>query len=259
MSQFLVEKGADINISCENGNTPVHMAFKNGNKFLILYLKKNGADFNHVNFDNMTPLCFGSYALLEELDLLNGFAVLNQQPFREKFNESHKKHKSIHKLKIDHHAINTRVSLFLQRNSHKPKNIIMKENFSSNKNLFMTNNLNYRLQKGKTIFIDKKKFKKQNSMKSNKSNHFKTHKKNLKEIKFENLIKEKKKALRCNDMFKFENNFVESSYGVDDFLIKKLPKVYNPTLLPDEEYFYKKLKEKKTTNLSKLKVQKQIE
>lgn len=233
------------------------MAFKNGNKYLIIYLKQNGADFNHINFDNMTPLCFGSYALLRELNLLNGFATLIEKPFRDKFIESKKKHKSIQKLKTDHGIMNMKVSMFLEKNSLKPKKNTIKENLNVDNNIFLSTNLNYRLNRCKSINLQKKVINKRISLKLNDKNS-KIKKKTYKDIQFEKLIKDKKKKLELNNCLKFENNFIDSSKGIDKILIKKLPKLYNSILMPSEEDLNKKTEKNKIQNSNSRKTQKMI-
>jgi len=46
---FLLSKGGNPNIKCQNGDTPTHMAFKSDNDLLIINMIKYGADLNITN------------------------------------------------------------------------------------------------------------------------------------------------------------------------------------------------------------------
>jgi len=53
---YLITKGVDINKRGRNGNTPLHIACKKGNKDLIKYLIEHGADISRIDFKGCTPL-----------------------------------------------------------------------------------------------------------------------------------------------------------------------------------------------------------
>lgn len=53
---FLVEKGADINIRCGLGNTPLYYALSDGNYHLVKYLIDNGADVDIFNKKFLTSV-----------------------------------------------------------------------------------------------------------------------------------------------------------------------------------------------------------
>jgi len=49
MVDFLLSKGANPTIKCQNGDTPTHMGFKSNNELVIINLIKHGGDLNIVN------------------------------------------------------------------------------------------------------------------------------------------------------------------------------------------------------------------
>ena len=56
MVQLLLDKGADPNETDEDGNSPLHMAFKEGKSDTVRVLLERGADPNKPNEDGNTPL-----------------------------------------------------------------------------------------------------------------------------------------------------------------------------------------------------------
>ena len=115
--KFLISKGAMINTKCANGNTPVHMAFKSGNKELIYYLHKQGGDINSLNNDNMPPICYGSINLLRDLNLLNGFAVLSQEAVDEELGKEFNRQRSIRDLKKNSLILGKKIQTFFRQQS----------------------------------------------------------------------------------------------------------------------------------------------
>ena len=72
--KFLIERGAYLNIQCQGGNTPLHMAFQSGSLSTCLYMLGKGADPNALNLEKMTPVGFGAPSLLRKLGLAEGVA-----------------------------------------------------------------------------------------------------------------------------------------------------------------------------------------
>lgn len=97
------------------------MSFKSGNKALIHFLFENGADLNVVNEDNMTPICFGSYRLLNELNLLNGFAVLNQEVATREMEKRAHRAESIMALKKHSDTLDQRIREILAKAEKKAR------------------------------------------------------------------------------------------------------------------------------------------
>ena len=92
----------------------MHMAFKSGSRPLLYTLHEHGADFNAVNNDNMTPLCYGTFAMLKELNLLDGFATFNEGNAKEQVGKEHRKMMSIATLQKSSTLLDTQVRKFLE-------------------------------------------------------------------------------------------------------------------------------------------------
>jgi ankyrin repeat protein len=71
MVKMLVEKGADMSIENQYGNTPVHTACLAGANDIVQYLIDNGSDVNYANHLKSTPLHFTLYNDKENVDLVN--------------------------------------------------------------------------------------------------------------------------------------------------------------------------------------------
>lgn len=82
-SKFLLKSGSKVNLSCSEGNTPLHMAFKSNDLTIIMTLIENGGDLNVLNHYSQTPLAFGSQYILEVLDLTSGIATCNSKNIEE--------------------------------------------------------------------------------------------------------------------------------------------------------------------------------
>lgn len=54
--EFLIQRGAEINHTAENGDTPLHMAVKQDNRVLSKLLIAHGANVNSKDATNHTPL-----------------------------------------------------------------------------------------------------------------------------------------------------------------------------------------------------------
>lgn len=72
--QFLIEKGAFINVVCMEGNTPLHMAFLSGSRETIDFLVGKKASLNIVNRYGQTPVAYGNRLLVSQMGLLNAIA-----------------------------------------------------------------------------------------------------------------------------------------------------------------------------------------
>jgi hypothetical protein len=275
------------------------MAFKSGNKELIHFLVKNGADLNIVNQDDMTPICFGSYGLLKEMNLLNGFAILNKDMVQKEMGKRQKRSKSIINMKKNSILLDQKIRKFLKNVERKseiktniqiPIQIISDDedetpktanpsnnkknenkNFNSmnrkskfykkptqrmsvdkNSGMFRSNNINYRLRKGKSIQhnssrknIQKKNTEWTKKKSINKNIRTKTVKQKMtfKEIQFNKMMREKKEKQKENKNMDFDNNFIEDTCGSDVFLLQKLPKLYDPKLENDIEFKFRNLDE----------------
>lgn len=69
---YLLENGADPNISNLNGTYPVHLAAKYGNMNLLYKLESHGAVFNVQDNQGNTPLHFVSHPSVVEFLILQG-------------------------------------------------------------------------------------------------------------------------------------------------------------------------------------------
>ena len=71
---MLVEKGADVNEAATSGDVAgwaaIHYAASNGNKKMIEFLIKNGADVNAVTADGKTPLSLAGTSQPEIIEIL---------------------------------------------------------------------------------------------------------------------------------------------------------------------------------------------
>lgn len=74
--QYLHRLGADVNARCENGNTPLHMAFRAANSHIIIQMLHAGGDLNLLNFEGHTPVAFGSPHILSELNMMHKIATV---------------------------------------------------------------------------------------------------------------------------------------------------------------------------------------
>lgn len=298
------------------------MAFKSGSPQLIYKLFNHGADMNAVNNDNMTPLGYGTFGLLKELNLLDGFATFNEKRARNEIGKEHVKLQSIAKLQKSSTVLDMKVKKFLDsqfgssrdqlsggiRKSRSPKHSslarrgsrqlkikgnemtpkspskvhlslispklgrkkvdINTRNFPSssfkrsqdsttrrnrdkrktmmirpmNKE-FLSNNLNYRIKRGKTLDLTKKsrKFAKKNTLdgtrrKKRSQKSLRQFKMSMEEFRLAQALKKKKENSKENNPFEFENDFREDTCGCDVFLLKKLPQMYDPKL-PNEILF----------------------
>lgn len=82
-SQFLLQNGAKVNLSCSEGNTPLHMAFKSNDLNIIMIMIESGGDLNNLNHYSQTPIAFASQYILEILDLTTGIATCNSKNIEE--------------------------------------------------------------------------------------------------------------------------------------------------------------------------------
>ncbi|MDR2831635.1 MAG: ankyrin repeat domain-containing protein [Rickettsiales bacterium] len=79
----LKDKGADINIQNERGNTPLHEAVESGCKEVVQSLIENGADVNaKTERSEDTPLHFARNAEMIELLIKNGASVNEKNKYR---------------------------------------------------------------------------------------------------------------------------------------------------------------------------------
>lgn len=65
--EFLTQHGADINHVTENGDTPLHLAVKLGNRVLSKHLIANGADVNAGDAAGHSPLWYASRRRNEDI------------------------------------------------------------------------------------------------------------------------------------------------------------------------------------------------
>ena len=56
MARFLLGKGADIDATCEDGSTPLHIAVQNDSSNVVHFLLENGAILEAKTKDGKTPL-----------------------------------------------------------------------------------------------------------------------------------------------------------------------------------------------------------
>ena len=56
MCELLVAHGADVNVRRRNGNTPLHLAARGGQKDILELLIDKGADMNIINNAGRSPL-----------------------------------------------------------------------------------------------------------------------------------------------------------------------------------------------------------
>ena len=55
MVKLLVENGANINVTDDDAETPLHVAAEDGTLEIVKYLVEKGANVNAVNEDGRTP------------------------------------------------------------------------------------------------------------------------------------------------------------------------------------------------------------
>jgi ankyrin repeat protein len=79
----LVETGANVNDICckKTANTPLHIAFASGDKYLVMYLITHGANLNNLNFKSYTPLAYDKNNLLKQLNLKQGMVSKKKKLF----------------------------------------------------------------------------------------------------------------------------------------------------------------------------------
>ena len=73
--QFLISKGARVNVRNRDGSTPLHMIAFNGHKEAAIYLLNHGAEVNAAKNDGLTPLMLAvqqTHLPLVDLFLLRG-------------------------------------------------------------------------------------------------------------------------------------------------------------------------------------------
>ncbi len=70
--QFLIEKGADVNLADNKGLTSLHMAGRRGTKEIVILLLDNGANAGAADSQGKTALdyCEGSQRLSEIAEIL---------------------------------------------------------------------------------------------------------------------------------------------------------------------------------------------
>jgi len=67
MVKLLVERGADINIQDESGNTPLHYAAVNGKKDVVRFLLDNKADAGIVNVKEQKAIDYSNIKGFNEI------------------------------------------------------------------------------------------------------------------------------------------------------------------------------------------------
>ena len=71
-----------MNIQCNEGNTPLHYAFRSNNEMVIVRFLNHGGDLNVLNKNGLTPLAFGSENTLRKLNLIHLVSsTLNKNSF----------------------------------------------------------------------------------------------------------------------------------------------------------------------------------
>ena len=58
--KFLVAKGADIHALTGLKQAPIHIAAKNQNPEIFIFLREQGADINMIDLNGRTPLMYAS-------------------------------------------------------------------------------------------------------------------------------------------------------------------------------------------------------
>lgn len=82
--QYLLDRGANPNAPCKNGNTPMHKAFETADDLVIMLLITRGGNLNTLNFRLQTPIAFGGRNILERLGLTEAIATVSNQKDRSK-------------------------------------------------------------------------------------------------------------------------------------------------------------------------------
>lgn len=76
IAKYLIQKGANLNIEDEDGNTPLFWS-RNKGRTLFYYLVQNGADIHHRNKHNETVLKLNTqldhFFYLKIWNCINGF------------------------------------------------------------------------------------------------------------------------------------------------------------------------------------------
>ncbi|KAL4482563.1 hypothetical protein ABPG72_005806 [Tetrahymena utriculariae] len=75
--RWLLSKGADVNIACAQGNTPVHQAFKTNNHEVLHDILCMKPDFNKINQEGFTPLAYASQDVIKKFDLKDCVVIKN--------------------------------------------------------------------------------------------------------------------------------------------------------------------------------------
>ena len=86
--QLLVEHGADVNARANDGNSPLHMASREGDADAVNFLLEAGADPSILNGQNQTPLEVASIWAEEELQLAHTLRAAVQSKAQQKRLES---------------------------------------------------------------------------------------------------------------------------------------------------------------------------
>jgi len=65
--KYLIDEGADVSGSDENGRTPLHTAARSNNLFAAQLLLESGADVNQKDYYGITPLLFAESREMERI------------------------------------------------------------------------------------------------------------------------------------------------------------------------------------------------
>lgn len=74
--EYLIDRGANINIKNKNGDTPLTVACERGYKKVVEYLIEHGTEVNEVNGNGYSPLTLGcKYVKENDMQILMNYGI----------------------------------------------------------------------------------------------------------------------------------------------------------------------------------------